>query len=122
MKLLGTHHIALHTPNFDALQAFYTETLGFPIVHRWPDANIIFISIGSTTLELAGRPQATADNKPTGGFHHIALHVASVDDAVDEMVAKGVKIHTQPKNFQDIRLAFIQDPDGNLVEFVESLD
>jgi catechol 2,3-dioxygenase-like lactoylglutathione lyase family enzyme len=79
MKLLGTHHIALHTPNFDALQAFYTETLGFPIVHRWPDANIIFISIGSTTLELAGRPQATADNKPTGGFHHIALHVASVE-------------------------------------------
>jgi catechol 2,3-dioxygenase-like lactoylglutathione lyase family enzyme len=120
MKLLGTHHIALHTPNFDALQAFYTETLGFPIVHRWPDVNIVFIDIGSTTLELVGRDQATADNKPTGGFMHIALHVPSVDEAVAEVSAKGVPIHTQPKNFQDIRLTFIQDPDGNMVEFVQS--
>jgi catechol 2,3-dioxygenase-like lactoylglutathione lyase family enzyme len=95
--------------------------MGFPIVHAWPEANIIFIEIGSTTIELAGRDHATADNKPTGGFHHIALHVANVDDAVAEMIAKGVPIHTQPKNFQDIRLAFVQDPDGNLVEFVQSL-
>jgi catechol 2,3-dioxygenase-like lactoylglutathione lyase family enzyme len=120
MKLLSTHHIALHTPNFDALQAFYTETLGFPIVHRWPDVNIVFIDIGSTTLELVGRDQSTADNKPTGGFMHIALHVPSVDEAVAEVAAKGVPIHTQPKNFQDIRLAFVQDPDGNMVEFVQS--
>ena len=121
MKLKGTHHISLHTPNFDALKAFYTETLGFPIVHAWPTANIIFIDLGSTTLELAGRDQATADNKPAGGFHHIALHVENVDDAVAELVTKGLTIHTQPKDFQDIRLAFIQDPDGNLVELVHTL-
>jgi glyoxylase I family protein len=122
MKLLGTHHISLHTPNFEALKQFYVEKLGFPIVHEWPSANIIFISLGSTTLELAGRDQATADNKPTGGFHHIALHVENVDEAVAELVEKGIPIHTQPKDFQDIRLAFIQDPDGNLVELVHSLN
>jgi catechol 2,3-dioxygenase-like lactoylglutathione lyase family enzyme len=121
MKLVGTHHISLHTPNFDALNTFYTETLGFPVVHAWPDANIVFIDLGSTWLELAGRAQATADNKPTGGFHHIALHVENVDDAVAELMAKGLPIHTQPKDFQDIRLAFVQDPDGNLVELVHSL-
>jgi catechol 2,3-dioxygenase-like lactoylglutathione lyase family enzyme len=118
MKLLGTHHIQLQTPNFAALKAFYTEQLGFPIVHSWPDANIIFISLGSTTLELADRPQSTANNKPTGGFTHIALHVENVDEAVAELVAKGIAIHTQPRDFQDIRLAFIQDPDGNMVELV----
>jgi glyoxylase I family protein len=121
MKLKGTHHVSLHTPNFDALKHFYTETLGFPIVHAWPTANIVFISLGSTTLELAGREAATADNKPTGGFHHIALHVENVDEEVAALTAKGVPIHVQPKDFQDIRLAFIQDPDGNLVELVHSL-
>ncbi len=121
MKLLGTHHISLHTPNFDAVKTFYTETLGFPVVHAWPEANIVFISLGSTWLELAGRDQATAETKPTGGFVHIALHVENVDETISELVAKGVAIHTQPKNFQDIRLAFVQDPDGNLVEFVHSL-
>jgi len=121
MKLLGTHHINLQTPNFAAVKAFYTEKMGFPIVHAWPDANIIFIDLGSTWLEVADRSQATAENNPTGGFCHIALHVENVDEAVAELVAKGVAIHTQPKDFQDIRLAFVQDPDGNLVELVHSL-
>ncbi len=121
MQLLGTHHISLHTPNFDALKAFYTESLGFPVVHAWPDANIIFIDLGSTTLELAGRDQATAFTEPTGGFHHIALHVENVDEAVAELVTKGIAIQTQPKDFQNIRLAFIQDPDGNLIELVHTL-
>lgn len=121
MKLLGTHHISLHTPNFEALKAFYTESLGFPVVNAWPSANIIFIDLGSTLLELAGREQATAQTNPTGGFAHIALHVENVDEAVAELVAKGIPIHTQPKDFQDIRLAFIQDPDGNMVELVHAL-
>jgi glyoxylase I family protein len=121
MKLIGTHHISLHTPNFDAMKAFYTEELGFPVVNAWPTANIIFIDLGSTWLELAGREQATAQTKPTGGFVHIALHVKNVDEAVAELSAKGIAIHTQPRDFQDIRLAFIQDPDGNMVELVHAL-
>jgi catechol 2,3-dioxygenase-like lactoylglutathione lyase family enzyme len=121
MKLLGTHHIALHTPNFEVMKKFYTESLEFPIVHGWPTANIVFISLGTTLLELAGRDQSTANTKPTGGFVHIALHVENVDEAVAELSAKGIAIHTQPRDFQDIRLAFIQDPDGNMVELVHSL-
>jgi catechol 2,3-dioxygenase-like lactoylglutathione lyase family enzyme len=121
MKLIGTHHINLPTPNFESVKAFYTETLGFPIVHAWPDAKIIFIDLGSTWLEVADRSNATAHVPATGGFAHIALHVENVDEAVAELVAKGVPIHTQPKDFQDIRLAFIQDPDGNMVELVHSL-
>lgn len=118
MKLIGTHHINLQTPNFEAVKSFYTETLGLPIVHAWPDVKIIFIDLGTTWLEVADRSESTANTKPTGGFHHIALHVENVDEAVAELVAKGVSIHVQPKDFQEIRLAFIQDPDGNMVELV----
>jgi glyoxylase I family protein len=121
MKLVGTHHIQLQTPNFEAVKTFYMETMGFPIVHAWPEADIIFINLGTTWLEVADRSQSTARTNPTGGFHHIALHVENVDEAVAELVAKGIAIHTQPKDFQDIRLAFVQDPDGNLVELVHPL-
>jgi catechol 2,3-dioxygenase-like lactoylglutathione lyase family enzyme len=121
MKLLGTHHIQLQTPNFAALKAFYTGQLGFPIVNSWPDAGIIFIDIGSTTLELADRPQSAINNKPAGGLIHIALHVENVDEAIAELEAKGVPIHVRPKDFQDIRLAFVLDPDGNQLELVHSL-
>lgn len=120
MQLTATHHIGLRTPNFAAMEAFYAQTLGFPVTKRWDDVQIIFIDIGSTTIELIGRDTATADTKPTGGFDHLALHVANVDEAFAELVAKGVTIRSEPRDFKDVRIAFFQDPDGNVLELVES--
>ena len=54
MKLAGTHHVALRTPNFAEMERFYAQTLGFSITRRWDDVNIVFIDVGSTTIELIG--------------------------------------------------------------------
>lgn len=118
MKLLGTHHVALLTPNFAAMERFYTETLGLAVTRRWDDVSIIFIDIGSTTIELIGRDQATAGVEPMGGWAHLALHVENVDEAFQEVVAKGVKIRSEPRNFQNVRTAFFYDPDGNVLELI----
>lgn len=119
MKLTGTHHVALRTPNFAAMEAFYAQTLGFPITRRWDDVKIVFIDVGSTTIELIGREDATAESKPSGGWDHLALHVADVDAAFAELVEKGVKIRSEPRNFKEVRIAFFFDPDGNVLELVE---
>ncbi|MDQ5851766.1 MAG: VOC family protein, partial [Chloroflexota bacterium] len=70
MRVLATHHVAIYTPNFETLEAFYTQTLGFPVTLRWDDATIIFIDVGSTQIELIGR-EATAGapgpHAPFGG-------------------------------------------------------
>ncbi len=119
MQLTGTHHIGLRTPNLAAMEAFYTQTLGFPVTKRWDDVQIVFVDIGSTVIELIGRDNATANNTPTGGLDHIALHVADIDAAFAELVAKGVKIRSEPRDFKDVRIAFFFDPDGNVLELVE---
>jgi catechol 2,3-dioxygenase-like lactoylglutathione lyase family enzyme len=119
MQLKATHHIALFTPNFAAMEAFYTQTLGFPVTRRWDDVTIVFIGVGSTTIELIGREQATAETKPSGGWDHLALHVENVDAAYAELVAKGVKIRSEPRDFKEVRVAFFFDPDGNVLELVE---
>lgn len=119
MQLTGTHHIGLRTPNMAAMEAFYTQTLGFPVVRRWDDVQIIFIDIGSTLLELIGRDDATAETNPTGGIDHIALHVEDLDVAFAELVEKGVRIRSEPRDFQNVRIAFFFDPDGNVLELVE---
>ena len=121
MKLAATHHMALLTPNFAEMERFYVETLGFAVTRRWDDVNIIFIDVGSTTIELIGRDGVTAGVPPTGGWDHLALHVESVDAAFQELVDKGAKIRSQPKNFKDVRNAFFFDPDGNVLELVEEL-
>ena len=125
MQLLGTHHIAIFTRNFAELERFYTETLGFPVTKRWDDSGIIFIDIGSTTIELIGRKDEGTD-KPIGrgegvGLNHVALHVASVDEAFAELQEKQVNILSGPANFQDVRIAFFADPDGNVLELVENV-
>jgi glyoxylase I family protein len=119
MQLLGTHHVALFTDNFAALEKFYTETLGLPVTKRWDDVNIIFINVGSTTIELLGRDSRSGRPANQYGFDHLALHVADVDEAYAELKAAGVNFTVDPKNFKDVRIAFFTDPDGNLIELFE---
>jgi catechol 2,3-dioxygenase-like lactoylglutathione lyase family enzyme len=119
MELVGTHHVALFTDNFSTLEAFYTQTLGFPVVKRWDDVNIIFINVGSTTIELIGRDNRSGRVANQYGFDHLALHVADVDEAYAELSQAGIKFNGEPKSFQDVRIVFFNDPDGNLLELVE---
>ncbi len=126
MDLLATHHIAVYTPNFEAMEAFYTRTLGFPVTLRWDDAGIIFIDIGSTKLELIHKTQMAGTEPPHAldegiGFNHVALHVPSTDAAYTELVKAGVKVLREPSNFKTVRIAFFSDPDGNVLELVEEL-
>jgi catechol 2,3-dioxygenase-like lactoylglutathione lyase family enzyme len=126
MHLLGTHHIAIFTPNFEALEAFYTRTLGFPVTRRWDDAGIIFIDIGSTKVELIRKDSAGGTSGPHAldegvGINHIALHVADTDAAFQEWASAGVKVLREPSDFKTVRIAFFSDPDGNVLELVEEL-
>lgn len=121
MQVVATHHIAVITSQFEVMERFYSQTLGFPVTKRWDDVSIIFIDVGSTTIELIARP-AKDDQlgpHPLGegiGFNHLALGVADVDQSFQELVDLGVTILREPKNFQDARTAFFTDPDGNVIE------
>lgn len=123
MQVVATHHIAVFTTQFEVMERFYSQTLGFPVTKRWDDVSIIFIDVGSTTIELIGR--AAKDGQPGPhpvgegiGFNHLALGVADVDQAFQELVDLGVNTLSGPRNFQDVRIAFFSDPDGNPLELV----
>ncbi len=122
MEVLATHHVAIYTRELRRMEEFYTKTLGFAVTKRWDDASIIFIDIGSTTIELIGRPEIEGEPPTLGtgaGLNHFALKVANVDTTVQELEAQGVSILNQPADFQDVRIAFFSDPDGNLLELVQ---
>lgn len=119
MQLKATHHVALFTRNFAEMEQFYTQTLGFPVTRRWDDVTIIFIDIGSTTIELIGRDTAPPPDSEPGAFNHLAFHVESVDSAYQELLDKNVRIKSGPANFKEVRVCFFFDPDGNTLELVE---
>lgn len=133
MRVVRTHHVAITTSRFVQLRTFYVELLGLPVVGGFPDHNIVFLDAGGTTIELIGEQTADMAGAGTGtdgrtgrlGWHHLALHVDDVDAAYAELVAAGIRPHSAPESFPPanptLRIAFLSDPDGNLLELVQPL-
>lgn len=123
MEILGAHHIAILTTRFVEMEQFYTQTLGLAVVKRWDDAGISFIDIGGTRIELIGRERLDSDGAQNSGnragLNHLAFHVASVDQTFRVWKDRGVPVRSEPENFEDARIAFFFDPDGNVLEIFE---
>lgn len=119
MKITATHHVGLFTPNFEKMKTFYTETLGLPIAKTWTEPNIVFLAAGTTLIELIDKSDSELSDARPAGFDHFAFHVDSVDEVFAEVVAAGLTIVDEPRDFKDVRIAFFRDPDGNLLELVE---
>jgi glyoxylase I family protein len=123
MQIIGPHHIALLTSNFDRLRAFYVETLGFPVIGAYPDRRVIFLGVGDIAIELV--EQAQPGTPGNSGWGHFALQVADVDATYAELAGQGVPFHILPKNIPDdeplTRIAFFRDPDGNELQLVQPL-
>ena len=66
-----SHHVALRAVKFDETKAFYTETLGMPVVASIPGTPVVFIDIGGTTIELV--PAQESGPKPVSGLVHLAF-------------------------------------------------
>ena len=125
MKIIGSHHVALLTSNFDQLRAFYVDVLGFPLVGGYSDRRIIFIGAGSIAIELIEQ-EHTSTPRSGGGWGHVAFQVADVDAVYVELAALGVPFHVLPKDFPSeeaalSRIAFFRDPDGNELQLVQPL-
>ena len=123
MKITGTHHVALCTPNFEQICRFYIDTLGLRQVGSFSGRNIIFVDAGPMTIEIIERNEPMDSARQ--GWVHFAFEVADIDAAYAELTGKGIKFHIEPKLFPEtnpaVRLAFFKDPDGNELELVQPL-
>lgn len=130
------HHVAISVPNFEETIRWYQEKLGFKvvIVREFPD-----ISTPAANLELNGfhleifarnkstRPQppaaAVSDDLLVQGVKHIALIVEDLDAVVAELRRRDVQLLDKPTSVipLGLRLCFIRDNNGNLIELGEEL-
>jgi catechol 2,3-dioxygenase-like lactoylglutathione lyase family enzyme len=57
----------------------------------------------------------------TRGFGHIALHVDDVDTAYDELLGAGAtdRMSPRPSPEPGVRMAYVADPEGNLIELLD---
>jgi catechol 2,3-dioxygenase-like lactoylglutathione lyase family enzyme len=121
---MRAHHIAIYTRDLARLEAFYTQTLGFPLIRRWEAAGIVFVEAGGLWIELTRQDAPDDGTQPRAldqgvGINHLALQVDHVNQVFQQLVGIGVRVLAAPANYENVRVAFLADPDGNVLELIE---
>jgi catechol 2,3-dioxygenase-like lactoylglutathione lyase family enzyme len=125
----GLAHICVFTSDMSKALAFYTDTLGFEVVHRTHlDSGYGFglVRRGSCIIELLQPDDVNkVKSRTTGPIDHIALEVKDINTVVAKLKAKGVSFSTpiidDPNMMGGVRIAFFKGASGEVFELFEYL-
>ncbi|WP_267293980.1 VOC family protein [Parachryseolinea silvisoli] len=131
---LNGNHVGVRVPDYAAAIKWYTEKLDFRVIHQWDyaDEKLAYLAPANTNdfwLEILAGGKLVENTKyddlgkslEEAGYHHICMHVTNLDAVLAEMKKRNVTIVGQTFYLEAItrRLAFIQDPWGNMIELAE---
>jgi catechol 2,3-dioxygenase-like lactoylglutathione lyase family enzyme len=121
-------HVVIAVTDVDRSVAFYRDVLGMDVVFDQVlsgqpfDGRAVGGLLGGVSIELLqldsgqGRPTVGAGSV---GVQLISLSVPSLDEAYQAVsVAVGAAAN-QPFDVDGVRMFFVTDPDGTVIEFVE---
>lgn len=121
-------HTMLRVTNLDASLAFYCDVLGMQVLRRkdFPSGRFTLAFVGygpeasNTVVELTHNWDTDAYEIGTA-YGHIALGVADVYKACEDVRARGGKVVREagPMKGGTHVIAFVEDPDGYKIELVE---
>jgi len=121
-KVEAVLHFTIPVKDLDRAEKFYAELLGFTKIAR--TERIVFMRAGNDFFNLTFSENPITQN--AAGRHEI--HSAFVvtpqvyDDALQSLPKKGVEIFKQEDRREGVfvgRSAYIRDPDGNVIEFID---
>jgi catechol 2,3-dioxygenase-like lactoylglutathione lyase family enzyme len=126
-------HSAIRVPDFEAAVAWYTNKLDFRLLKHLTFAGLTFAFLepagGGFVFELLAGLGAEArpkyedlhDSYRLAGWHHVCFRVSNVDEAIEQLRKRSVKIVSEPHDVapMGLRVAFFSDPWGNLFEFTQ---
>lgn len=112
--------------DIEASLAFYRDTLGldyvgndqvwFGTLHRLRFGSSDFKLLDPTTMPAAGAIGLEA----ALGFRYVTFVIKNLDEVCDKLRADGITFEKEPSDIRPgVRIAMVQDPDGNVVEFVQ---
>ena len=121
-------HTMLRVGNLDKSLAFYQEVLGMKLLRKndYPEGRftLAFVGYGDesdhTVLELTHNWD-TERYDLGNAFGHIALEVDDAYAACDAVRAKGGKVTREAGLMYHVTtvIAFVEDPDGYKIEFIQ---
>lgn len=122
---MNTLHVCLNVSDADRIARWYVEELGFEESWEFTTEdgqarNVYLADDNGFELQLADAEDGPAIEVGTA-WDHLAIEVESVDEAFARIDHHGVVREPTDVPEAGARVAFIEDPDGHVVELVESL-
>lgn len=120
-------HAAIHVDDLDEMRSFSVGALGLEEHRSFTFDGIRNVYVGGENGEIQFRhdPDRTTPVDPDrDAFDHVAVGVGDVDAAVEALVAEtGCPVVEGPTTVDraGARVAFVEDPQGYVLELVESL-
>ena len=125
MRLL---HTMLRVGNLDKSLAFYTDVLGMQLLRRndYPEGKFTLAFVGyqsesdGAVLELTHN-WGVEKYDLGGGYGHIAIEVDDAAKTCELVKQRGGKVVREagPMKHGTTVLAFVEDPDGYKIEFIQ---
>lgn len=119
-------HFHLFTEDPEATAGWYRDKFGARVLKSLQSngKTRVDLDFGGTAVYVAQLP-ADAPRiprthfGPLAGLEHLGFHVDNVDNAVEELRAKGVVVLMEPVDVRpDVRIAFVLGPDDVRIELL----
>lgn len=121
-------HTMIRVGDLERSIAFYTQVLGMSVLRRtdYPEGRFtnVFVGYGDEAthpvLELTHNWD-TASYDLGNGYGHVAVEVEDAYRACDEVTRRGGRVTRPagPMKHGSTVIAFVEDPDGYKIEFVQ---
>lgn len=137
LSQVKAEHVMISTDSYMQTILWYTEKLGFTVKHEWtvpefPGAKLAYIELNGFVIEVVETPTAfqkkltppsLGASLGDRGFGHLAFLTPDVDAVARELESRGVLLVIPPTSYpaSGRRLIFIQDNNGNYIEFLSPL-
>ena len=121
---LAFHGVRYQVSDVARAVAFYTETLGFELLHQQLP-QFAAVAVGPLHLLLSGpgasgsRPMPGGEQQEPGGWNRIVLRVADLESRIAELRSRDVRFRNEMQSGPGGKQIQILDPDGNPIELFE---